>query len=382
MLKRTVTAFLEKSKKSVLLIGPRQTGKSTLIHGLQPDLEINFAHEPTYLQFARNSSELEERLAAGSYKTVFIDEVQRLPSLLNTIQSILDDKKKSFRFFLTGSSMRKLVRGKANLLPGRIHTYHLSPLTYLEIGESIRLQDALATGTLPGVWVEKDKQEKIKTLKSYASTYLKEEIQAEALSRSIEGFSRFIFVAAAWAGKFLDFSKLASEAQVSRQSAIRYFEILEDTLIVRRCSAFSKSSWRRLVQAPRYFFFDTGVLNGLLENFGVSQDRIGPLFEHFIFNQIQDIAGSLDKSLKISSYRTEHGAEVDFIVEYEGELTALEAKASKNVGPSDLRGFKSFAEYYPKKHRAMIVYLGESAKVIGGVRIVPWQRLFHELTDK
>lgn len=373
MISRVLGPFLVQSKKSVLVLGPRQIGKSTLIQSLRPDLAINLAHEPTYLEFSRNPRELEERLAVGGLRTIFIDEVQRLPSLLNTIQALLDEKGSQLKFYLTGSSARKLKRGRANLLPGRIHTYFLGPLTAVELGYKMGIREALSTGTLPGIWTEKNKPEKEKTLRTYAAVYLKEEIQAEALTRNLEGFSRFLFVVAAEAGKFLDLSKLASQAGIARQSALRYFEILEDTLILHRSESFSKSTRRRLIQSPRFFFFDTGVLNGLLENFIVSPDRIGMLFEHLIFNQILHSAAAKDKPIRIASYRTEHGAEVDFILEWEGKTIALEAKASTQVARHDLRGFHSFAEYYRGKHRKVIVYLGQASKKIDQIEVLPWQ---------
>ncbi|MBI4598385.1 MAG: ATP-binding protein [Candidatus Omnitrophica bacterium] len=379
MIPRHVSACLRRSTRSVLLLGPRQTGKSTLVRSLQPDLTVNLAHEPTYLQFARNPAELEERLAAGRFKTVFIDEVQRLPSLLNTIQVLLDESDRRIKYYLTGSSARKLKRGHANLLPGRIHTYHLGSVVASELEYRLQTSKALEIGTLPGIWTEPDAGTQRKTLQTYASTYLKEEIQAEALTRNIEGFSRFLFVVAAEAGKFLDLSKLASAAGVPRQSAVRFFELLEDTLVLRRCEAFRKSERRRLTQSPRHFFFDTGVLNGLLNNFTASGDRLGMLFEHLLFNQLVDSALAKDQSLRISSYRTEHGAEVDFIVEYGRHVLAIEAKASSTIGRSDLRGFRSFAEYYGKKHRSVIAYLGSVRKVIDGIEVLPWQSLLNDL---
>ncbi len=211
MIARTLEPLLRKSKKSVLVLGPRQTGKSTLIRNVEPELSINLALESTYLEFARNPAELPQRLAAKPYKTVFIDEVQRLPTLLNTLQALLDETPRPPKFYLTGSSARKLRRGNANLLPGRIHTYHLGPLTSAELGRSVNVRRALSTGMLPGIWTEPEERERLKTLRSYAATYLKEEIQAEALTRSLEGFSRFLFVAAAEAGKFLDLSQLGPE---------------------------------------------------------------------------------------------------------------------------------------------------------------------------
>lgn len=373
MIHRTLSDSIRRSKKSILLLGPRQTGKSTLIRALSPDLEINLASEATYLEFARNPRELEQRLAARRCRTVFIDEVQRLPALLNTVQALIDEAPKPLKFFLTGSSARKLKRGNANLLPGRIHHFFLGPLVASERGYQLDVKEALSTGTLPGIWTESDRTQKRKTLATYAATYLKEEIQAEALAKGIEGFSRFLFVVAAESGKFLDLSKLASQAAIPRQSAIRYLEVLEDTLIVRRCETFRNSERRRLVQSPRFFFFDTGVLNGLMENFEVSADRIGRLFEHLLFNQIMDSARSLDQRCRVSSYRTEHGAEVDFILEMPKEVIAVEAKASWNIGKVDVRGFKSFAEYYSGKHRRVIVYLGDVSKVIDGIEILPWQ---------
>lgn len=379
MITRSLQPLLKGSRKSILLLGPRQTGKSTLIRSLSPSLSINLALEATFLEFARNPDELQQRLATGNYPTVFIDEVQRLPSLLNTLQALLDESSLPLKFYLTGSSARKLRRGKANLLPGRIHTYSLGPLVSSELGYALNGSQALATGTLPGIWVETDLQERRKTLRSYASTYLKEEIQEEALTRNIEGFSRFLSVAAAEAGKFLDLSKLSSQAGIARQSAVRYFEILEDTLILRRCDAFRKSLRKRLVQSPRFFFFDTGVLNGLLGNFVPSADRIGVLFEHLLFNQLMDSASAKDQDLRISSYRTGHGAEVDFILELGGEVIAVEAKASASFHSKDLRGLKSFSEYYARPHRSVIAYLGKEPKKMGKVEILPWQTLLQKL---
>jgi uncharacterized protein len=378
-IERKLGAILEKTKKSFLLLGPRQTGKSTLIRRLKPDIEINLADEMTYLEFARNPRELQARTAAKKKLSVFIDEIQRIPSLLNTIQTMLDKGDQATRFYLTGSSARKLRRGHANLLPGRIHTYDLGPLSCSELGYECKTTDALEIGTLPGIYLEENREEKEKTLRSYASTYLKEEIQAEALTRNLEGFSRFLFFAAENSGKFLDFSKTASQAQVPRQSATRYFEILEDTLIVNRCETFSKSARRRLVQHPKFYFFDNGVLNSLLGNFSASPDRIGNLFEHLFFNQLLASSKALDIECRISTYRTEHGAEVDFIVEWKKECWAIEIKASRQIGLNDLRGLKSFGEFHKKAHQACIGYLGDVEKNLDGIAILPWQKLLQKM---
>jgi predicted AAA+ superfamily ATPase len=382
LIERLVASTIARAKKSVLLLGPRQVGKSTVMRSLAPNLEINLAHEATFFEFAQNPRALEERLAATRPTLVFVDEVQRLPRLLNTIQVILDDARaKSARFLLTGSSARKLRRGRANLLPGRIHTYELGPLCAGECDFALHTAASLATGTLPGIYTEPDDRERKKTLRSYAATYLKEEIQAEALTRNIEGFARFLRVAAACAGQFLDLSKLASEAMVPRQTAVRFFEILEETLIVSRADAFATSDCRRLVQHPRFFFFDNGVLNALLGNFQASPDRIGGLFEHLFYNQLRSTASALDAELRISTYRTEHGAEVDFIIEGTDFAWAIECKASRNVGARDLRGLVSFAELRGARHRRIVAYLGESRRVVQGVEVLPWQEVLREVAE-
>jgi predicted AAA+ superfamily ATPase len=377
MIARRLAPILRRSRRSILLLGPRQTGKSTLVGQLHPQLTINLVHEPTYLDFARNPRELEERLAAlppsGGPQTVFIDEVQRLPSLLNTVQVLLDRPGNPFRFLLTGSSARKLRRGQVNLLPGRVHTYRLGPIVAAELAYRLDTRQALATGTLPGVLTDPDDSSRRKTLRSYAATYLKEEVQAESLTRNLEGFARLLGITADWAGHHLDLSKLAAGAQVARQSAMRYFEVLEDTLIVHRAEPFARSPGRRLVQHPKYYFFDVGVRNGLLGSFEVSADRIGSLFEQLVFSQLVASAAAADADVRVSSYRTEHGAEVDFVVEIGREVWALELKASRRADVSDWRGLRSFADYVGKRHTPLVLYLSEERRRVAGVDVLPWQ---------
>lgn len=379
MYPRAVANLIINSRKSVLLLGPRQTGKSTLMHSFNPDVTINLMDEAVYLQFAQNPSELKERIAQMHTRKVaiFIDEVQRLPSLLNTIQTIIDSEP-NIKFFLTGSSARKLRRGQANLLPGRIHSYYLGPIVACETDYSLDISECLSTGTLPGILSEPSIAERKKTLRTYAATYLKEEIQAESLTRNLEGFARFISVAAEWSGKFLDLSKMAQAAQVDRQSVVRWFEILEDTLVVHRLDAYAKKLSKRLVRHPKFYFFDVGVLNGMLANFTASSDRKGNLFEHFFFSQLLHSAFALDKEIKLSTYRTESGVEVDFIVELDGKQIAIETKHSKHLTGSDLKGLKNFIDY-GKPDKAMLAHTGEDKKVIDGIEILPWQIVLQQI---
>lgn len=372
MYPRMVRALVRDTRRSVLLLGPRQTGKSTLLRSLDPDLEINLADEETFLRFAGNPGELTQRLGFRPPRVVFIDEIQRLPSLLNTIQAILDRPTgRPARFLLTGSSARKLRRGRANLLPGRVVAFQLGPLTTDEMGERFDLGRCLSLGSLPGIYSEPDAQEAKRLVRSYAATYVREEIQAEALTRSIEGFSRFLPFAAASSGRILDFTRIASEAQVNRMTASRYFEILEDTLICRRCDPFSRSERRRLVRSPKYYFFDPGVMNSVLGNFQVSPERKGFLFETLVHGQLVTCLENHEADWSLGHYRTEHGAEVDFILQLAGETWAIEVKASLDVGPNDFRGFASFGDYCSKPFRSVVVYAGEHPRKVRGVDVLP-----------
>lgn len=379
MIERILSRTVRGVAKSVLLLGPRQCGKTTLATSLSPDLSLNLMHEPTFLALASNPAELEQRLAVlpqGS--TVLLDEVQRLPSLLNTIQTVIDAKRQ-LRFLLTGSSARKLRRGQANLLPGRLISLQMGPLVSAELGYELDTRKALSIGTLPGIWTEQNALEREMVLRSYAATYLKEEVQAEALTRNLEGFARFLYTAAQWSGMFLDLSKMASSAQITRGSAIRFFEVLEDCLIVIRVEAFSQNVMPRLKQHPRFYFFDMGVLNGLLGNFQPSPDRMGNLFEQLVATQIYHSAAAHGRHLKLSTFRTSGGCEVDLIIELDGEVIAVEVKASTNVGAADLRGLEGFANHYRKQHRAQVWYMGTVAKRIGNVDVLPWQMGLRQL---
>lgn len=375
MIARLLSEKLEPSTQSVLLLGPRQTGKSTLMRSLAPVLEINLMHQATYLAFASNPFELEERLPPNGL--IFIDEVQRLPSLLNTIQTLIDGNN-HYRFLLTGSSARKLRRGHANLLPGRVLTYQLGPIIAAECNYALDTMKVLSIGTLPGILTHDSSSVAQKLLRSYSATYVAEEIQAESLSRNLEGFARFLKIIAQWSGRTIDLSKIASAAQVERTSVVRWVEVLEDTLVAHRVESFSNQVSKRLVKHPRIFFFDPGVLNGLLGNFTPSADRIGALFEHVVFSQLWYGALARDEELSLSTYRTEGGVEVDFIVEWQGKRWAIEVKASGHIGNEDLSGLKNFREY-ARPYKSQVWYLGKVAKQIDGISVLPWQMGLKEM---
>ncbi len=383
MYSRLVAEKIQKTAKSVLLLGPRQAGKSTLVKSLNPDLSINLAFEQVFLDYSAQPDLIEKVILRQQPKTIFIDEVQRIPSLLNTVQGILDDNPRKYRFYLTGSSARKLKRGRANLLPGRVVRYQLGPLIHAELGADLDLDDALAFGTLPGIVTEKDETAREELLRTYASTYLKEEIQAEALTHEIEGFARFLFVAASKSGEFLDFAKMGSQAAISQKTSSRFFEILEDTLIVTRINAFAANDTRRLVRHPKFYFFDNGVLNGLLKNFTVSEDRRGFLFEHFIVNQIITANYIFGEPARLATYRTEFGSEVDLIIEKGGDTLAVEIKSGARTSSDDFSGLRSLSTLRRKrgKRGAMLLYTGNKAYSENDVDILPWREGLSEILD-
>lgn len=369
----------------MLVLGPRQTGKSTLLKRLLPDLTINLALEGTYLEFSAHAAELESRVRAVNPRTVFIDEVQRLPSLLNTAQAIIDDSKSAgspIRFFFTGSSARKLKRGKANLLPGRVIVYELGPLISAELDRDIDIKRALRVGLLPEPYLSADEEDTQNLLRAYAGTYLKEEIQAEALTQNLSGFSRFLYSVAECSGQYLDFSKLAQRSKLPRTSTVRFFEMLEDTLIASRVSPYPYARAADLVKHPRYFFFDNGVLNGLFGNFVASPDRAGMLFEHIVFNQLRVSARAHGVDCEIHNFRTRGGLELDFIVTMKGRSTktwAIEVKSGSVHANEVAATFAQAKRYLPPRTEFVVATPGGHPRRLTHGRILPWQQLLAEM---
>lgn len=376
MITRNLKKTILSSSKSILLLGPRQVGKSTLLKDLNPEMIINLASPSEYLLFSSQPSELEDRIRLKGPKTVLIDEIQRLPDLLNAIQVLIDDSKPKIQFFLSGSSVRKLKRGAANLLPGRLFTYEMGGFSCAEFAFQMDTQKALQVGCLPEAYLSSISDSR-KLLKSYTSTYLQEEILKETLIRQIEGFSRFLSIVASKAGQFLDFSKIARQAKVHRSAARRYYEILEDTLICERVSAHDLKNLD-LVQHPRFYLFDVGLLNATLDNFTISVDRKGILFEHLFFNQLRNTAMAFDVTAKITHFRTRGGLEVDFIVEVDRNLYGIEVKTSM-PSESELNSLRQLPKLLDKKIKCFVAHTGSTEKLSHGIQILPWQKVIQAI---
>lgn len=365
------------------MLGPRQVGKSTLLASTAPDISLNLASPRTFRDFVAHPERLERELLAAppGARTVFLDEVQRVPALLDVVQLLLDEHPGRFRFLLSGSSARKLRRGQANLLPGRIHVHQMHPLLTCELGGDFDLDRVLAHGTLPGIYAERDAALRAVDLRSYADTYLREEIQAEALVRNLGGFSRLLDLMAASSGRILNVQAMCRQAGIGYETARRYIEVLEDTLVVFRVPAWSGSSRSSSVGHPRLFLFDIGVRNALLRRplDAPLPDERGVLLEHLVACEIHRRLGTLWPEATLFHYRTRAGAEVDFVVEVGRDLWGIEVKAGRRVSRSMLRGLGSLARRTDRVRRRIVVFLGERRQMLDGVEVLPLEEFLGEL---
>lgn len=374
MFERLLTPRLRADSRNVLLLGPRQVGKSTLLGALKPDLTLNLASPNVYRDYLAHPERFEAELEAAheSVHVVFLDEVQRVPMLLDAVQVQVDRNPRRFRFLLSGSSARKLRRGQANLLPGRVHLHYLHPLLACELGGAFDLNRALAHGTLPGIYSETDPEMRAADLRAYTDVYLREEVQAEALVRNLGGYARLLDLVAASSGKVLNLAALSQDAGIAHESVRRYLEVLEDTLLVFRVPAWSGSTRAGLVAHPKHFLFDLGVRNALLRrplNHPLS-DEMGLLLEHLVAYELVRRGGSLWPESRVSYYRTKHGAEIDFVLEIGREVWAIEVKASRRA-PTSTAGFESFSKRATRLVRKLVVFLGPRAQRLGDIEVLP-----------
>lgn len=364
MLVRSIASRLAQSPKSVLLLGPRQVGKSTLIRSLKPGRIINLMDENAYLAYSKDPARLKRELEAlRASSLVAIDEIQRVPALLNIIQVLMDEESRH-RFILTGSSARKLRRGHANLLPGRILLEHLDPLSYWELGSKFHLEKVLRLGSLPGIYLEEERLG-AEILATYGQVYLREEIQAEALTRNLGSYARFLDAAAQSSGQWINYSKLARDSEIPKETLRQYYSLLEDTLLVYRVPPFRpKARKRRVSQRERFVFFDLGVRNALL---GIHQSNLSPLekgslFEQWIYLQLVALMHAQKNNWRLSSFRTDAGAEVDWIVDMGSKYLAIECKWGRQVAEHDLAGLRVFETFADKPVQKYVLYRGETAQ--------------------
>ena len=360
--------------KSCFLFGPRQTGKSLLIRKTLPRYRVyNLLETDTYLRFSRKPELLRQECRPED-RCIVIDEIQKLPSLLDEVQLLIEER--GIKFLLTGSSARKLKRSGVNLLGGRARVKYLYPFSYMELKDRFDLTRALNNGLLPSLYLS---QEPADDLQTYVGTYLKEEIAAEGLTRNIPAFSRFLEVAAACNGQLINYTKIASDAQVARSTVQEYFQILKDTLIAFELPCWQASIKRKPLSTSKFYFFDPGVARFLQnrKEIAAGSPEFGELFETFIFNEL-NIYSQYRGNGQLAYWRSKSGYEVDFIVDGE---TAVEVKASTQVGLHDLRGLKALREEKKMKSHIVICFQN-TPRTVDGISVLPWHLFLKKLWEK
>jgi uncharacterized protein len=387
-------------KYSCLILGPRQVGKTTLIREIfrnkvqlvefllqDPSVRISLERDPGSL--------IRQIEAIGGKPWVFIDEAQKVPAIFDAIQYLIDENKA--QFIITGSSARKLRSSGINLLPGRIKRYFLDPFSWGEVGflkenniQAIKIknlkklqdysfEDSLVFGSLPKI-ASLPNKEREDFLRAYAEIYLEEEIRAEALSRKIGNFSRFLELAALESGTAPNLSKLSNESGVSMPTIKEYYNLLEDTLVAERVDPYLKNSRKRVLSSSRYYFFDLGVRN-VLARLPLQKETInsqkGILFEHAVVLEIIRRIRSLNNSFNVYYWRTSSGLEVDLIIDAGSKLIPIEIKSSSSVSLSELRGLRTFLEDYKDKADVgyVITYGGNKEKLADNIISLPWNCL-------
>jgi predicted AAA+ superfamily ATPase len=357
-------------KKSHFLLGPRQTGKTFLIQNTLKEAKVyDLLDTSIFLALSRNPSRIAQELTPQDHLIV-IDEIQRLPELLNEVHRLIESRR--IRFLMTGSSARKLRRGGINLLGGRARTKHLHPLTRRELGERFALTRALQRGLLPSIYFSDNPAA---DLESYTGLYLQQEVVAEGAIRNIPAFSRFLRIASLCNGTIVNFTKVSNDAQVARTTVYEYFEILKDTLILHELPAWRKSKKRKPLVSSKYYFFDVGIvatLQGRL--FRPGTPEYGEGFETYLFHELMCYRDYVRQE-PLSYWRSSSGFEVDFII---GDHTAVEVKAKENISPHDIKALQAIAEEKILK-RYICVSLEPRMRRIGVVTILPYEEFLDNL---
>lgn len=372
------------TEQSFFLFGARGTGKTSLVKshfavdkGARDVLYLDLLNLELEAKYQLNPELLYKELSALSseVKTVIIDEIQKVPKLLDVVHRKIEES--SLRFVLTGSSARKLKLGSANLLAGRAVVAYLFPLLAGELGEHFDLHSALSFGTLPRIINLKDAVEKKRSLKAYANTYLKEEVWGEQLVRKIEPFRRFLQVAAQTHGQPVSYSKISRDVGVDDSTIRSYYSILEDTLVGFFLPAYAGSERKKLRTTPKFYLFDNGVkraLDGSID-FALQHGSFeyGTLLEQFIIAEISRQISYLELSVVPSFLATEGGVEIDLVLERAGRIEALiEIKSGSRVDIQDLRHLRSVGSKFSGA-KCYCLYGGDSCYLEDQIKVCPWR---------
>jgi predicted AAA+ superfamily ATPase len=364
-------------QETFFLWGPRQTGKSTLLRAAYPDaVWVDLLKAEEYRRYLQHPESLRGELAAaGGARQVVIDEVQKVPALLDEAHWLHENR--GVRLALCGSSARKVKRGRANLLGGRALRYELHGLTSGEVGREFDLQRMLNHGYLPRIYLSEQPR---RLLNAYVADYLKEEVAAEGLVRNLPVFSEFLNIASLSDAEIVNFSTIARECGVSSPTVKGYFEILEDTLLGRWLPAYTRRAKRRVIASPKFYFADVGVVNHLARR-GTLQpgsELYGKAFENWVFHELCACNAYSEAFARLSYWRLASGIEVDFIVD--DMAVAIEAKATAKVTSDHLKGLRHLVQDHPRLRLRVVACLDpKPRRTEDGILILPAADFCHRL---
>ena len=378
-----------KRGKSILLLGPRQTGKTTLINQYKADLEITLLISKIRRQYEADPDQLIREVKAlksnrGKPPLVIIDEIQKVPALMDGVQYLID--KNLGQFILTGSSARKLRHNKnINLLPGRVIQMRLDPLTLQELSShSFPIENFLTYGSLPAICLSSDNFIREEELDSYVDLYLEDEVRAEALVRDIGAFENFIRLAAIESGNIVNFDKISQDIGVARTTIAAYYQILEDCLIAERIEPYTKSKNRKkLTKSPKYLFFDLGLRRlAAAESISLPQKYLGSLFEQFIGLELTRWSRLQEAKISVHFWRDSSGPEVDWLLSRDKALLPIEVKWTDSPSYRDAKHLESFLNAYPTARKGYVVCQTLRPQILAkNIEAISWKDLIKKLQE-
>lgn len=372
---KMVSRLLKPPVGSFFLLGPRGTGKSTWLRSeYKPDLYIDLLKPEPFLSFSDSPQRLEALiLGLGKGKCrIVIDEIQRIPELLNQVHALIEEHPNQYQFALTGSSARKLKRNEANLLAGRAVVRQSFPFSCIELGKRFNLEQALLFGTMPKIYSLKSQDEKLDYLNAYTQTYLKEEIQQEAFVRNLSSYRKFLKHLALMNGQTLNLSNLSREAGIKRGPLENYMSLLEDTLMGVRVEPLHLQAKVKEVSTPKFYYFDPGIVRSLTGELGEKLDSdSGFLFETLVLNELRLFTNLVRQQIEINYWGTPSKNEVDFILTKGRTRIGIEVKYSKKWKPEFAKGLAELI-HTKKIEKAYVISDAQQAEIHGDIVMLPF----------
>lgn len=377
-----------KRGKSILLLGPRQTGKTTLINQYKADLEITLLISKIRRQYEADPDQLIREVQAlkktnDQVPLIIIDEVQKVPTLMDGVQYLIDNK--LGQFILTGSSARKLRHNKnVNLLPGRVIQLRLDPFSLGELNIMPSIDFFLLYGSLPAIFLETDLSICEEELDSYVDLYIENEVRSEALVRDIGTFENFLRLASVESGNIVNFDKISQDIGVARTTVAAYYQILEDCLIVERIEPYTTSRTRKkLIRSSKCLFFDLGLRRlAAKEQITLPQKYLGNLFEQFIGLELIRWSRLQNSKISVHFWKDPSGPEVDWVLKRDDELLPIEVKWTEKPSFRDSKHLEVFLNEYPKAHKGYVVCQASHDQILSNkIKAISWKNLIKKLND-